>query len=96
MAISERDMTRLSLLMASLVSSPAQANDFIVLVRKNGGDAAFASVIEALRSQIDASAGQAVPSLDTLRETAQSLVAQNSESAVAAGRLLASALENRR
>ncbi len=96
MTITERDMTRLSLFMASLVSSPDQASRFIALMRKNADDAAFASIIDALRTQIEASAAGAQPSLSTLRQTVESLIAKKSEPATTAGRLLAAALENHR
>ena len=96
--MNDADMTRLSLLMASLASSPALATRFISLVRENAAGDDFTGIINALDAHIlQASAGQDSPNLSTLRKAVESLVAEgDSEPSRMAGRLLASALENRR
>lgn len=96
MTINERDMTRLSLLMASLVSSPAQAVKLMNSVRSKPNDEGFASIVDALSSQIDAAAANGPPSDATLRHAVKSLIEQGSEPSVTAGRLLDAALENHR
>jgi hypothetical protein len=95
MTISERDMTRLSLLMASLVSSPAQAEKFIDLVRRNELHGELASIVDALRAELQAEASHGQPSRDTLRGVAESLIHAGAEPKRTAGRLLAAALESR-
>jgi hypothetical protein len=95
MSMNERDATRLSLFMASLVSSPGQANRFFDLARKNTDDGAFAGIINELAAEIGASAGQSQPSISTLKKAVESLVAKKEEPARTAGRLLAAALEHR-
>lgn len=93
-SMTERDTTRLSFLMASLVSSPDLASRFVERVLSDEQAGTFASVVKAVRTSIEQATPNGPPTRTTLRKVAEELISENSDQKKTAGRLLAAALES--
>ncbi len=92
--MTERDTTRLSFLMASLVSSPDLAGRFVQRVLSDEASGAFANVVKAVKASIEQAATDGQPTRTTLRKVAEELISESNDQKKTAGRLLAAALES--
>jgi hypothetical protein len=89
--LTERELTRLSFLMASLVATPALAPKLFGRVRT--GPESLDAVVAELRRLVLQATGTAVTTKETLRIVAGQLLASHTADEKTAGRLLAAALE---
>ena len=96
--LTERELNRLSFLMASLVASPELSSR--LTQRVLDGESAqepFGNVVREVARRITAAATQGPPTKFTLRDVAKDLmIAGRDDELVTAGRLLAAALESAR
>jgi hypothetical protein len=92
--LGERDLTRLSFLMASLVASPDLWSRLIELVlRDEPASSAFRTVVAELRDLLAERGASGVPSISTLQEVAELLIHRDDEQR-ALGLALSAALES--
>lgn len=90
--LNERELTRLSYLMSSLVVSPELYIQFIETMHLNQGTQQVMNLVQDLSSRISMNCGSK-PTRDELSQVAQDLIKEKQPELVTMGRLLAAALE---
>lgn len=92
--LSERELTRLSYLMGSIVTSPQLTARLVTRVLRDTDVEWFKALLRTVAERIERAARGQPPTTSSLREAALSLIGDSDPEKQTVGRLLAAALES--